>query len=145
MNTFPISDYVINELKEIKPKGIISNPRQLFEIGSISFESMKVINTKYPKVFISKMALKHIIDQRESEEIIYLIPEILSNPTKIVDNSLKRLNSFIFAKMNGKYNGAVLEITKTPDCENQVVSAFPIDPRTYRKLEDISGRPDVPP
>lgn len=37
------------------------------------------------------------------------------------------------------------EITKTPDSMNQVVSAFHIDDKTYRKLIDISGRPDVPP
>ncbi len=46
--------------------------------------------------------------------------------------------------MNGKAKEAVVEITKTPD-QNRVVSAFPIDRKTYRKLKDISGRPDVPP
>ena len=73
-----------------------------------------------------------------------MIPKILSNPTKIVDNSKKRPNSFIFVRLNGKSNGAVIEITKTPDGVHQVVSAFPMDSKTYRKLVDISGRPDVP-
>lgn len=145
MNTFPIPDYVINELKEVKPKGIILSQEQLFEIGLISFKSMKIIDSPSSKVFISKMALKHIIDQRGSEEIIYLIPEILNDPTKIVDNSKKRQSSFIFVRMNGKSHAAVLEITKTPDSMNQVVSAFHVDDKTYRKLIDISGRPDVPP
>ena len=37
-----------------------------------------------------------------------------------------------------------MEVTKTPE-GFQVVSAFPIDRKTYGKLVDISGRPDVPP
>lgn len=142
---FLIPIHIINELKEIKPEGIISDSRQLFEVGLISFESMKIISSVSSKVFISKMALKHIIDQRGSDEIVYLIPKILNNPTKIVDNSKKRQNSYMFVRMNGKSHAAVLEITKTPDSMNQVVSAFHVDDKTYRKLIDISGRSDVPP
>jgi hypothetical protein len=37
------------------------------------------------------------------------------------------------------YYAAVVEITKTPDRSNQVVSAFLIDPKTYKKMYDISG------
>jgi hypothetical protein len=97
------------------------------------------------KVYISKTSLKHILDQRHGDEhILSEIPEIIHDPTKIADNSLKRRNSYIFARMNGKAKGAVIEVTKTPD-GNRVVSAFPIDRKTYRKLNDISGRPDVPP
>ncbi|GEM_PF-5168874 len=61
-------------------------------------------------------------------------------PDYVIDE-LKKIkpNSFIFAKMNGKFHGVVLEITKTPDCENQVVSAFPIGLRTFRKMNTVSG------
>lgn len=111
MNTFPIPDYVINELVRTGFQKNILNPEQVFEIGRVSSRTMNLIMAKSPKVFISKMALKHIIDRRGSEKIIYLIPGILSNPTKIVDNSVKRPSSFIFAKMNGEYHGVVLEIT----------------------------------
>lgn len=135
---------ITNELKEISPGEPIKKPNLLFFVGRLSKHTMSVINTKVNNVYISRSALKHIIERRGNDEIISKIPLIISHPTKIVDNSKKRRNSFILVKMNGKASGVVIEITKTPD-ENRVVSAFPIDNKTYRKLEDISGRPDVPP
>lgn len=144
MNKFPIPAEILNELKEIKPRGVISDPKMSFEIGYISTTSIRIIGPTSPKVFISKRSLKHIIDQRGSDQIIYEIPEIISNPTKIIDNSVKRIGSFIFAKMNGKAKGVVIEVTKTPD-GNRVVSAFPINKEYYRRLVDISGRSDVSP
>lgn len=139
MSTFPIPRDVIDELIHAGLEKDILNPEQVFEIGYISAGAMTVIGANSLKVYVSKKALKHIIDRRGSAEIIYLIPGILSNPTKITDNSFKRQHSFILAKMNGRYRGVVLEITKTPDYENQVVSAFIIDPKTYKKMSDISG------
>lgn len=139
MNTFPIPKEIIDELVHVGLEKDILNPEYLFEIGCISIESTNIIGAKSSKIFVSKKVLKHIIDRRGNEKILYLIPEILRNPTKIVDNSSKRPYSFIFVKMNGKNHGVVLEITKTPDCENQVVSAFIISPKTYNKMSDISG------
>ena len=118
------------ELSKLPPKEPISNPQGLISLGS--------------NVGITRKSLKHIIEQR-GEDIISYIPKTLAAPTKIVDNSSKRPNSFLYARMNGNAKAVVLEVTKTPDGVHQVVSAFPVDSKTYKKMVDISGRPDVPP
>src|SRR3989344_9263069 len=102
---------VIEELESTSFHGAISNPTNIFFVGCISKNTMKIVCSDSDEVFISKMSLKHIIDQRGNSEIIFKIPEIMSNPTKIVDNSSKRQNSFILVKMNGKAKGVVIEIT----------------------------------
>lgn len=95
---------------------------------------------------MSNKALKHIVEERgdEAYEIVKNIPDILKNPTKVVDNSGKRANSYLFVKMSGKIKAVVLEVTKRPDGD-QVVSAFFTDRKTYEKMKDVSGRADVPP
>jgi hypothetical protein len=135
---------VFKELIELGVGQSIPDPNRVFLITSLSKEQMDLIGTNSSEVFISARSLKHIIDQRRSEEIVYFLSEIITSPTKVVDNSKKRSNSFLFVKKNGKIRGAVVEITKTPD-GNRVVSAFPISIRYYRKLIDISGRTAVPP
>jgi len=139
-----ISKKITEEFSSIEAGHPIKDPLFLHFVGKISLATMRLIKASSRNVYISNLALKHIIEQRGNERIIYKIPQILSCPTKIVDNYRKRINSFILVRMNGKANGAVIEITKTPD-QNRVVSAFPIDTKTYKKLKDISGRSDVPP
>ena len=139
-----IPNEVIKEIQAVGFRGLISDPTQVFFVANLSRSTLNAIGAKTEECFISKTSLKHIFDQRDSIGIIFEIPEIVSHPTKIADNSAKRPNSFILVKMNGKAKGAVVEITKTPD-QNRVVSAFPIDKKTYKKLKDISGRTDVPP
>lgn len=138
MSTFPIPIEIIEELIHVGFQKNILNPEQIFEIGSISLNAMCLISANSQKVFISKKSLKHIIDRRGSAKIIYLVPEIIGNPTKISDNSSKRPFSFVFARMNGRNHGVVVEITKTSG-ECRIVSAFIIDPKTYNKMSDISG------
>ena len=135
---------IIDELVGIDKRGSIKDPDGLFLVGHISNNTKDLIGTDDTKVYISRKSLKHIIDQRGSINIITELPTIISKPTKIVNNSSKRQHSFIFALMNGKARGAVIEITKTPD-GNRVVSAFLISKNTYKKLIDISGRSAVPP
>ena len=130
---------VIKELLSVGFHGNIINPSKIFEVAEMSINSMGLIKATSRKVYISKRALKHIIDQR-GVDIIFEIFNIISKPTIITDNSLKRSYSFIFAKKNGNVYGAVVEITKTPDYENQVVSAFPISFKTYGKMKSLEGR-----
>lgn len=136
----------ISILKNFERKSIIDSPDKIIEITQLPITICRIIKTNSIEVYISRKSLKHIMDQREdlAEYIIYSIPSILNNPSKISDNSHKRPNSFLFAKMNGNAKGVVLEITKTTH-NNRVVSAFPIDRKTYRKMIDISGRAAVPP
>lgn len=102
---------------------------------------MEIIKTDSTEVFISRTALKHIIDGRgdKAERVIEIMPIILGKPDKIADNSAKTENSFLFAGKLDRHYGVVLEITKTTGLSNQVVSAFLIDHRTYEKIHDISG------
>ena len=132
---------VVEELKSIKPQGLICEPSQTFLAGHISRLTMSVIKTNSDQVFISKVALKHIVDSRKdlAERVIEIIPEVLKDPDKIADNSVKRHNSFLFAKKLNKHYGVILEITKTTGLVNQVVSAFVISRKTYGKIRDISG------
>ena len=135
---------IIKELEEAPFKADITEPLAIFKVGVLADTDVEVIHAQFKEVFISKRSLKHIIDQRKGSDIILKIRNIIESPTKIIDNSLKRGNSFLFAKMNGKAQGVVIELTKTPD-GNRVVSAFPISKGYYRRLIDISGRAAVPP
>ena len=139
-----IPQEVIEEIENAGFHGHVTNSAQIFFVAYLSRSTSAVIGTDTKEVFVSKASLKHIFDQRDDVAIIFDIPDIVRQPTKIADNSSKRRRSFLFVKMNGKAKGVVVEITKTPD-QNRVVSAFPIDRKTYKKLKDISGRPDVPP
>lgn len=130
--TKSIFSKVIDEFSKLKHGTQIANPEGVISIGK--------------NVVISRRSVKHIIEQRGelAHELIHDIPNVLANPTKIVDNSLKRPNSFLYARMNGKARATVLEVTKTPDGKHQVVSAFPMYKHTYEKLVDNSGGPHVP-
>jgi hypothetical protein len=121
-----IPQEIIEEIQAVGFRGHISDPARIFFVAYFSQMTLNATKTSTKEVFISKMALKHIFDQRDNVKIIFEIPDIICNPSKIVDNSSKRPNSFILVKMNGKAKGAVIEITKTPD-HNRVVSAFHID------------------
>lgn len=135
----------ISILKKLDKDAVIDSPDLAIEIARLSANIIETIRTNSEQVYISRKSLKHIINQRgkTAEYIIFSIPSILNNPSKISDNSSKRPNSFLFTKMNENAKGVVLEITKTT--HNRVVSAFPIDRKTYRKMIDISGRAAVPP
>ena len=137
---------VIDEFKPLKKGDVIREPNKTYQVADINEKSKSVIGSKISTVEISRRAIKHIVEQHGEQvsEILKMIPEILKNPTKIADNFAKRANSYLFVKMNGKATGVVLEVIKNPD-GNRVVSAFRIDKKTYEKLQDISGRPDVPP
>ncbi len=136
----------VDEFTLLKRGAAIENPEGMLQTGNMSPQNAKLINAQTNEATISRKVIKHIIEQRgdSAKEIIQSIPDILSNPSKIVNNSAKRPDSFLFAKKNGKNLGTVLEVTKTPD-GNRVVTAFQIDNKTYEKLVDISGRTDVPP
>ncbi len=140
---------LIDEIASLKKLGdvlIIDFPNKIIEVTTLSNEIISIIKTSSASVSISRKSIKHIINQRKegAEYILLSIPNILNNPSKIASNSHKRPDSFLFAKMNGSAKGVVLEITKTTT-QNMVVSAFPIDRKTYRKMIDISGRAAVPP
>lgn len=101
------------------------------------------------KVTITRKALKHIVNSRELnkadvDHVVSSIPEIMKKPTKIVDNSAKTPNSFLFAKMNGGAKGVVLEILQKEN-KNQIISAHFIRKGYYLKMKDILGRAAVPP
>ncbi len=136
-----IPDEIIEELKNISVGEAIPDPLRIFSVAFISYCTAQVIGSKSRGVYISRRALKHIIDSRgnKADEVISIIPVVLNMPEKIVNNFLKRDNSFILTRKISRNYGVVLEITKTPGSENQVVSAFIIDPRTYEKMYDISG------
>lgn len=136
----------IKEFSSLESGVFIKNPNVSLKLGKITSQDASIIGAKIDDVGITRRAIKHIVEQRgeRAREFIESIPDVLTNPSKIADNSIKRPDSFLFAKMNGEARGVVLEITKTPD-GNRVVSAFPIDRKTFRKLRDISGRPEVPP
>lgn len=139
-------NHEISILKKLGEDAMIDSPDKVIEIARLSTTVIKMIKTESAQVYISRKSLKHIMNRRGdmAEYIIFSIPSILNNPSKISDNSNKRQNSFLFAKMNGNAKGVVLEITKTTR-DNRVVSAFSIDRKTYRKMIDISGRTAVPP
>jgi hypothetical protein len=97
------------------------------------------------EVFISRRALKHIVDRRAGEwrVVVSKMTETLLSPDKIADNAGKRLNSFLFAKETGKIHGVVLEILKNLG-KNEVVTSYMIDKKTFKKIKDIAGGSDVP-
>ena len=132
------------QYKKLPSRGEIEE--KIISVEKISTEIQKVINSFTPNVEITSKALKHIIERRGkwADDIIQAIQDILINPSKIADNSIKRPNSFLFIRSNGKAKSLVLEVLKKPDA-NQVVSAFYTDNKTYNKLLDISGRAAVPP
>lgn len=120
-----------NSFSKLERGAKIENPSGVISLGK--------------NVEITRASLKHIVEESGRENIVAGIAETLSNPTKIADNSAKRAGSFLYARLNGKARATVLEVTKTPDGKHQVVSAFPMDEKSYKKLIDISGRSDVPP
>lgn len=137
-----IPSKIIKELKSVESRGRIAVPELLFIAGKITQKVARFINTKTLKVFISRKSLKHIIDQRKDKanEVIDAIPDTIQIPDLLIDNSHKRHHSFLFIKkISPKNYGVVVEITKTPGFENQVVSAFIIDRKTYKKLSENSG------
>ena len=138
-------DNLVAEFKSMKTGDSITKPTGLVFVGKVAKDVVKTLGIPNDTV-ITRQAIKHIVERRGENalEFVRAIPDVLANPTKVADNSAKRLNSFLFAKMNGSTKGVVIEVTKTPD-GNRVVSAFPIDRKTYDKLVDISGRADVPP
>ncbi|MFA4833563.1 MAG: hypothetical protein WC619_01800 [Patescibacteria group bacterium] len=146
INDFQSAIAEVEKLKRI-PKGMpINEAKKTFEVTTLPEDIVNNLKLENSKVTITRQALKHVVEyeNRSMENLVKSIPDILTNPTKIADNSAKRPNSYLFAKMNGKARGVVLEVTKTPD-GNQVVSAFPISRHTYDELVDISGRAAVPP
>lgn len=125
---------------------MIPDPETLLYIGTMSKKTMGIIGANTQIVMVSRRAIKHIIERRGPKTgfIFENIPHVLAKPTKIIDNSAKRVSSFIIAKQDVNVVGVVVEITKTPDgC--QVVSAFPMRLEAYEKLVDYSGRAEFPP
>lgn len=127
----------------------IENPNEELYVASLPKRIIHILNLLHGKVTITRKALKHIVNSREINKadvkcIVSAIPEILRNPTKIVDNSAKTPSSFLFAKMNGKAKRVVLEIIRNEN-KNQVISAHFIRKGYYLKMKDILGRTAVPP
>lgn len=136
----------IKEFQSLEKGAVIKNPTHSYKIASISEYSKKVINSNINNATISRLSIKHIVERRGilgATDLINSIPDVVSNPSKIAKSSLGN-NRYLFAKMNGKARASVLEVIKNPD-GNQVVSAYYMDDKTFRKLVDISGRSDVPP
>jgi len=138
---------VVNELKLIPVGRPIHKYNELLFVARLPEHISITINVpKDTDVYISRMALKHLIDRRKSkaEHIVRTIPCAIMKPLKIVDNSRKRKDSFLFFYTDRLVVCVVLEKTKTTrDC--QVVSAFPVHPKIYKKMIDISGRAEFPP
>jgi len=91
---------------------------------------------------VSRKSLKHIIDRRgkNAERVLHHLPDAVTKPLKISDNSHKRQQSLLVThKVESEYIVAVVEQTKTPGVF-RVVSAFLMDHKTHKKLIDISGR-----
>jgi hypothetical protein len=111
---------IIKELKSLGIHALIYDPRGMLFVTDLSPKSVDVIKTGYNKVFISRTALKHIIDSRgnKAERVIEIMPIILSKPEKIADNSAKKKSSFLFAGKLDRHYGVVLEITKTTGLSN---------------------------
>ena len=130
------------------------------EIGAIVLDSDKtilvavmqsqisaMIGIEHCSVVIPRKSLKHIVERRGNKArfIIEHMPIVIKDPVIVSDNSKKRQGSFIFAIPYERWAvGIIITRTKTPGvC--RVVSAFPIELKTYRKLTNISGRAEFPP
>lgn len=135
------------EFKKIPPGELISEPGKLLFVEIIPDDiSMRMGILKNSEVYISRMALKHIVERRKSKAklVIDVIPKAIRRPFKVVDNSRKRNDSFLFLYSNGLVVCVVVEKTKTTQ-HCQVVSAFPVYKKIYEKMVDISGRAELPP
>lgn len=135
----------VKELSSLERGQMIERPSKLLYVARISNSIAYIMNTSAVEVYISRRAIKHIIERRgdQTKWVFDNLPKAIRNPTKIVANSNKKEFSYILANNIGRIIGVVVE-TKTPDyC--QVISAYPIDKKTYRKLVDISGRAEFPP
>lgn len=140
-------ELVFRELKMISTGSPIPNHSDMLLVSRIpDIISQKIGLTNNSYAYISRMALKHIIERRGliAESIVLKIPSAISNPSKVVDNSKKRKNSFLFLHPDDFVLCVVMEKTKTT-WECQIVSAFPISPKTYEKMIGISGRAEFPP
>lgn len=137
----------VREFSGLGYSELISNPEEMLFVVEISKEHARIVDLEDRVILVSRKVLKHITEQRGSktEEIVRKMPYVLCAPTKIVDNSIKKLNSYLFVRiLDEKGVAVVIEITKTPR-RGEVVSAFPVDNKTYRKMIDISGRAEFPP
>ena len=135
----------VKELSSLERGQMIERPSKLLYVARISNNIAHIMNTSAVEVYISRRVIKHIIERRgyQTKWVFDNLPKVIRNPTKIVANSNKKIFSYILANNIGRIIGVVVE-TKTPDyC--QVISAYPIDKKTYRKLVDISGRAEFPP
>ena len=129
---------IIKELVTTETGGPITDPLALYFIGIIPDKVAKLIKAKSGEVYISKKSLKHVID-RHGVEMLFEIPIIIFRPTKVTPNHAKRNESFIFSRVILKPKGVVIEVGAEKPDDNRAVSAFPISPKTYRKMKDISG------
>ncbi len=139
--------YVIERVTEYLelPRGYpIENPERFILVGKFSDDICRLIGSTDVEIIIKNKAIKHIIEQRQvrSEVLLLSLPAIISFPDKISISHIE--GRFKFAKIFDKNHIAVIEITKTPDSKNQVVSVFVTDGKTYNKLQDISGGPEFP-
>ncbi len=92
--------------------------------------------------FIRRGSLDHIIERRgcDAKRIAFSMAAVLTDPSKISDNSQKRRSSVVFfRKIGRRIIRVITEETKTPG-KSRVVSAYPISDKAYKKLVDISGR-----
>jgi hypothetical protein len=126
---------------------VIIDPHALVFVEMISDEISRNIGLDInTEVHISRIAMKHIIERRGPKAYIVVtaINEVISKPSKVVNNSKKRKNSFLFVRESGIVVCVVLEKTKTT-WQCQIVSAFLVHPKMYKKMIDISGRAELPP
>lgn len=136
----------IGDLRSIKDAGSIRHPHRCYFIAYLNGDVAHMIKAEQRGVFISRRSIKHILERRGSnaEAVFGELKGVIEKPTKIVDNSSKRKDSFIFIRSAEITVAAIIEITEKPgSC--QVVSAFLMDQKTYEKQIDISGRAEFPP
>jgi hypothetical protein len=133
------------ELAALPKNAPIADPDGRLCVGILNKNSAALVNAFDIEVFISRRALKHIVDRRADEwrVVVSKMTETLLSPDKIADNAGKRPNSFLFAKETGKIHGVVLEILKNLG-KNEVVTSYMIDKKTFKKIKDIAGGSDVP-
>jgi hypothetical protein len=133
------------KLAALPKNAAITNPDGCLRVGVLNKNSAALVDALEVEVFISRRALKHIVDRRADEwrTVVFKMAETLFVPDKIADNAGKRPNSFLFAKETGKIHGVVLEILKNLG-KNEVVTSYMIDGKTFKKIKDIAGGSDVP-
>ena len=136
----------IEELESITDSGSIRRPHDSYFVAYVQADAARALKIWNRRVSISRRSIKHILERRASKSDIIFgeLKLVIERPTKIVNNSHKRMNSLMFIRSAEITIAVIVETTERPGgC--QVISAFLMDQKTYEKLIDISGRAESPP